>query len=217
MKLSKKRNYIRIISFLLFLCILLSVLSVVNGIKAHNYKLLATVSNEKALNELCENLDNITLTLQKGRYASKGKMLTDMETDLARSTACAKTSLSSLTEESEVTDEVYKFLSQVGEFSAALGRKIQNGQAITEEEKESAKALYSYSRNLSRELSEILESYNEEGVSFERSKSFINDAGNERVFFADSVNDAAQSFGDYPTLIYDGPFADSLYRDSLNY
>lgn len=212
MKLSQKRKYIRIISFLLFLSITLGAFSVINGIKAHNYKLLATVSNEKALNELCENLDNITLTLQKGRYAGKGQMLTDMEADLARSTACAKISLSSLTEESEVTDEVYKFLSQVGEFTGSLARKTQNGQALTDEEKESAKALYSYSGKLSRELSKILDSYNEQGVSFEKSKAFIKDAESDAVLFSDSVNDAAQSFGDYPTLIYDGPFADNLLQ-----
>ena len=69
MRHSQKRKYIRTISFLLFISISLGAFAVINGIKAHNYKLLATVSNEKALNELCENLDNITLTLQKGRYA----------------------------------------------------------------------------------------------------------------------------------------------------
>lgn len=212
MKLSQKRKYIRVISFLLFLSVFLAVFSAVNAVKAHNYKLLATVSNEKALNELCENLDNITLTLQKGRYATKGQMLSDMETDLARSTACAKISLSSLTEESEVTDEVYKFLSQVGEFTASLARKTRSGQPLTKDEKESAKALYSYSGKLSGELSKILESYNEQGVSFEKSKSFIKDAQTDTVLFSDSINDAAQSFGDYPTLIYDGPFADSLLQ-----
>lgn len=212
MKHSQKRKYIRTISFLLFISISLGAFAVINGIKAHNYKLLATVSNEKALNELCENLDNITLTLQKGRYAGKGQMLSDMETDLARSTACAKISLSSLTEESEVTDEVYKFLSQVGEFTASLAKKTQSGQALTEKEKESAASLYSYSGRLSRSLSKILESYNEHGVSFEKSKAFIKDAESDTVLFSDSVNDAAQSFGDYPTLIYDGPFADSLLQ-----
>lgn len=212
MKLYQKRKYIRIISFLLFISIFLGVLSAVNGTKAHNYKLLATVSNEKALNELCENLDNITLTLQKGRYCSKGQMLSDMETDLARSTACAKISLSSLTEESEVTDEVYKFLSQVGEFTASLSRKTQNGQALTEDEKNSAKSLYIYSSKLSNELSKILESYNENGISFEKSKNFIDRSEADAVLFSDSINDAAQSFGDYPTLIYDGPFADSLLQ-----
>ena len=212
MVLKQKRKYIRIISFLLFSSIFLSVFSVVNGIKAHNYKLLATVSNEKALNELCENLDNITLTLQKGRYAGKGQMLSEMETDLARSTACAKISLSSLTEESEVTDEVYKFLSQVGEFTGSLARKTQSGQTLTNEEKENAKALYTYSDKLSRKLAGILESYNENGISFEKSKKFINDAQNDTVLFSDSINDASQSFADYPTLIYDGPFADSLLQ-----
>lgn len=212
MKLSQKRKYIRIVSFLLFISVSLGIFSVINGIKANHYKLLATVSNEKALNELCENLDNITLTLQKGRYATRGQMLSDMETDLARSTACAKISLSSLTEESEVTDEVYKFLSQVGEFTGSLARKTQSGQALTEAEKESSRALYSYSGKLSRELSKILEGYNEHGISFEKSKAFIKDAESDAVLFSDSVNDAAQSFGDYPTLIYDGPFADSLLQ-----
>ena len=212
MKKSQKLKYIRVISFLLFLSISLGAFSVINGIRAHNYRLLATVSNEKALNELCENLDSITLTLQKGRYATKGQMLSDMETDLARSTACAKISLSSLTEESEVTDQVYKFLSQVGEFTASLSRKTQKGEMLTADEKEGAKALYTYSRNLSSELSKILESYNEQGVSFEKSRAFIKDAESDTVLFSDSVNDAAQSFGDYPTLIYDGPFADSLLQ-----
>ena len=53
-------------------------------------------------------------------------------------------------------------------------------------------------------------------VSLEKaSKLITSDADGESAYYVDSVNDAEQSLADYPTLIYDGPFADSvLERDA---
>lgn len=213
MTLYQKRKYIRIISFFVLLSLLLGVLSAVNGVKAHNYKLLATASNEKALNELCENLENITTALQKGMYCTKGVALKGIEGELSKSAACAKLSLSQLGDETVITDEVYKFLSQVSAFTSCLNEKVENSKELSEKEKEGARALYAYSENLSKAMTDILQSYNESGVVFEKKESTLKEQGtSESALFTDSLNDARDTVGDYPTLIYDGPFADSLLQ-----
>lgn len=213
MPLSQKRKYIRIISFFVCLSVLFAVYAAVNAVKAHNYKLLASISNEKALNELCENLDNITTLLEKGMYLTKGTVMGEVEKELSKSAACAKISLSQLADDTVLTDEVYKFLSQVGAYTSCLVKKTQNGQAISTEEKEAAKSLYDYSQGLSEAMDEILDGYNENTVSFEKSKSTLKENENSSgTYFSQSVNDAEESFLDYPTLIYDGPFSDSILQ-----
>lgn len=215
-KTYSRQKYIRIISFLVSLSVLLFITTAVSTYKAEKYKRSVSTASERALNELCENLDNITVILEKGMYANSNTMLSNVSSLLSRSSACAKVSLSQLTDEDMVTDVIYKFLSQVGDFTASLVRKAQSGQTLTSDEKEGVKALYQYSKSLCDALDGIRSGYYDNTVMFEKSMSNLSLDGIQDVsIFSDSVSDAEQSLADYPTLIYDGPFADSvLERES---
>lgn len=212
----KRRRYIRIISFFVSLSVLFGVWAAISTVKVQKYKLLASASTERALSELCENLDNITTVLEKGMYCTSNTMLSNVSSQLGRSAACAKVSLGQLTDETMVTDEVYKFLSQVGDFTNALVTKAEAGQALTAKEKESVKLLYEYSKSLSDSMDEIRNGYYDGSITFEKGLSNLSlDTSDEASLFSNSVSDAEQSLADYPTLIYDGPFADSvLERES---
>ena len=123
METVRRRKYIRIISFLTAVCLLFGVAAAVNAVKASRYKTAALAANQRAISELCENLDSITVSLQKGLYTSTKPMLASLGSQLSRSSACAKVSLGQLTAENMITDEIYKFLSQVGDFTSSI---IQN-------------------------------------------------------------------------------------------
>lgn len=215
-KYYSRRKYIRIISFLSFLSILLCVWGTVNTVRAQRWQRQNQIASERAISELCENLDNITVMLQKGIYCNSEASLSDVSKKLTKSASCAKVSLSGITGEEIITDEIYKFLSQVGDFTDSLVRKAESGEELTSEERTAVEKLYNYSVSLSDGLGKLRSGYFDNTVVFEKSVSNLSLSEQETALFSQEMNDTEQSLTDYPTLIYDGPFSDSvLNRDAV--
>ena len=209
MNFRQKRKFIRVISYLSVACIILAVSTVVYANKAHKYKFATEIAYERALNELCESLDNITVSLQKGTYCSSGKMLSDIGNDLSRQASCAKVSLGQLTDETMITEEAYKFLSQIGAFTSALA-KNEDKLSLTAKQKENLKALLLFSQSLSENLTKVRNgSFNGEIVREKKTDTLASSAESPKTF-SDSMTDVEQNLADYPTLVYDGPFADNV-------
>ena len=204
-----KKNFIRAISFLSVACAVLLVSTVVYANRASKYKFATEIAYERALNELCESLDNITVSLQKGTYSSTGRMLSDIGNDLNRQASCAKVSLGQLTDKNIKSDEIYKFLSQIGAFTTAIA-KDEDKLSLSSDQKENMKELLVFSQSLSENLGKIRDgSYRGEIVSEKVSDSLTPKEELPRTF-SDSITDAGKNMADYPTLIYDGPFADNV-------
>lgn len=208
-----KRSYIKVISFLSFVCVLLAAVAIVNGYRTEKYKIIAEYTSRSAVSELCENLDSITVNLQKSLYTNSETMLSHYGTELSRNASCAKVSLGSLTEENLFSEEIYKFLSQVGAYTLALDKKLQSQKELSAKEREGLQKLYDYAVSISENLGALRDGYYDNTISFEKLSSTLKSTSEELPeLFSDKLNDAEQSFADYPTLLYDGPFADSLLK-----
>ena len=209
--IKSRRSLIRIISFLSAVVIVLAIWGGVSSFKLSQAKIAVRISNERALTQLGTYLDDISLNLQKCMYCSGDSMLSDISTDLWRSSASAKESLSELTDGNTEISAVYKFLSQVGEYTISLNRRLAQGEKISAEETESLARLLEYARNLSKNINYLIAQEENGTLDFEEIKSTLqsNDT-EERLYLGDELNDANQSLGDYPTLIYDGPFSDHI-------
>lgn len=209
MKNTQKKHFIRAISFLSVACIVLTVSTVVYANKAQKYKFASQIVYERALSELCESLDNITVSLQKGTYCSTGKMLSDIGNDLSRQAATAKISLGQLTDKNMITEDVYKFLSQIGAFTSSLAEN-QDKLSLTAKQKDNLRSLLSFSQSLSENLGKIREgSFNGHILNEKRTDTLASSAESPKTF-SESMTDVEQNLADYPTLIYDGPFADNV-------
>lgn len=205
----QKRYFIRAISFLSVACVVLTVSTLVYANKAHKYKFVTEIAYERALNELCESLDNITVSLQKGTYCNTGRMLSEIGNDLSRQASCAKISLGQLTDETMITEEVYKFLSQIGAFTSSLA-KNEDKLSLTDKDKENLKSLLDFSRSLSENLGKVRSgSFTGDIISEKRTDTLTSSAESPKTF-SDSMTDVEQNLADYPTLVYDGPFADNI-------
>ena len=209
MKYTQKKYFIRAISFLSVACIVLTVSTVVYANKAQKYKFATEIAYERALSELCESLDNITVSLQKGTYCSTGKMLSDIGNDLSRQATVAKVSLSQLTDKDMITEDVYKFLSQIGAFTSSLA-KDKDKLSLTAEQKDSLHSLLTFSQSLSESLGEIRQGSFSGDIISEKRADTLSSSAEPAKTFSDSMTDVEQNLADYPTLIYDGPFADDV-------
>lgn len=207
---SSKRRFVRTVSFLSALVLVLTIWGSVNAFKLAQAKTAVRASNERALTQLGTYLDDINLNLQKCVYCASESMLSTVTSKLWRSSSSAKESLSEITDGNTEISGVYKFLSQVGEYTLALNERIARGEKITKEETENLNKLLEYSENLSNSVNYLIEQEENGLLDFEEVKSTLQSDGDERLYLGNELNDANQSLNDYPTLIYDGPFSDHI-------
>ena len=201
----KKSTYIKIISFLSVICIALTATSIIYGVRANRLKILLSAERERSLAELAEVIDAINVSLHKSLYCKTGKRLYQTGNELYRLSAVAKDNLSELTEENEYTETIFRFLSQVGDYTLYLSEKSR----LSEKEQKQLSALYDYSEKLSKEIGALADGYYDGEISFQKASGNLSDE-KEAIDFLTSFNDTEQTIGDYPTLLYDGPFSDAV-------
>lgn len=204
-----KRAYIRLVALFAFFTVSLGVYSVTVTVKANRLTIAEEARNQRTVNELCESIDSITVDLQKCLYAASSDMLREQGNKLNREATSAKESLGQLADETADTEEIYRFLSQVGNYVIALSRS----ENISEKDAESLRALCDYSAALNGELTALLSDYSDGTVAFSVKKDTLAPEGAVLPDdFYTRMKDTAQTVTDYPTLLYDGPFSDSVSK-----
>ena len=210
MKKSRRRT-VRIVSFLVATIVALVTLSAVSTAKYMKTQRLLNASRERALTELGTHLDAISLNLDKCLYASTSPMIANVSTEVWRASTAAKTNLSEITDGEAELSAIYKFLSQVGEYTMTINEKSAAGQEITKAETENLQKLSEYAEKLSGEVNYLISEEQNGGLDFEYVKSTLAEDGqNTKLYLGEELDDAKQTMTDYPTLIYDGPFSDNI-------
>ncbi|MBE6785469.1 MAG: hypothetical protein E7538_04420 [Ruminococcaceae bacterium] len=204
----KERQQGKIIGFLCIVCLILAGASMYFAFAGNSYRQRERTVNEKAVSSLCESLDSISVSLKKSIYSADKKALSKAGNELCRQAAAAKESLSLLSPDREIADELFKFLSQVGNYTLSLAEG--EGQ-VSEEGIKALQELYGYASELSEGMNEICVDYYNTDVSFSDALGNLeNKTDAPDGDFYKRVYDTAQSLSDYPTLVYDGPFADNI-------
>ncbi len=205
-----RRKTVRKISFLTAIIALLLVYGTVSTVKFVKAERLLNASRERALTELGTHLDTISLNLDKCLYAGTSPMIANVSTEVWRASTAAKTNLSEITDGEAELSSIYKFLSQVGEYTMTLNEKSASGVKASKEETENLKKLAEYAEKLSDEINYLISEEQNGSLEFEEVKSTLTDEGNEKIYLGKELDDATQTMADYPTLIYDGPFSDNI-------
>lgn len=220
LKIKTKRALVRLVSYVCAVIISLSVFGAVEKRKAEKYEDQVNLSYQQALSGLSAYLDSIKTDLYKGMYASTPAMAGKLSASLLSSSSGALECISRLPSSQGKLGNAYKFLTQVGAFTDSLNDKIAKGEKISDEEYETMENLYKYASTLSGKISYAQETSLGEGISFEQSVSTLSLPSADEagiVKYSDTVEDTEQSFSDFPTLIYDGPFSDNITNKSSSF
>lgn len=207
-----KRGKIRLYAFGVAAFSVLLVFALVGNIQAAALRRQVRISGERALCELDIYLDSMQTDLGKGMYASTSPMLGSLAENLHRAATGAKTSLSVLPLSGVHMDNTYKFLSQVGAFVTTLNRKLQAEEPITEEERAQMQQLLSLCETLADEISVMRTQLFDGFLDFSAADSTLAESAQQIEVLSADMEDAEQSLTEYPTLIYDGPFSDHIYK-----
>lgn len=203
-----KRGYIRLFSYSITVITILAGFAIMNMNNANNYQTALENNYQQSLNELSETMDSIETNLTKSIYSNSDKMLIEISSDLYSQCNEAKGALSRLPVAQMNLGSTYKFISQASDYATFIAQKVTNGKKISHKEHKNLTVLLSYARQLNQSISEMVSTCNNGGQitsSNVRAKSNVNVS-----VLSNDMNNTQSVFKDYPTLLYDGPFADAV-------
>ena len=146
--------------------------------------------------ELSSADDLLNKALVSSGRATQQKLLTDAGAHLAKAVASASV-VSTVKKNGALA-----FVNKAGDFSSFLALKIGRGEELSEEDYDDLTSVYVSLTALERILKENEDEINKNGFSF------IDTLGGENDFA--SKLQGVQTDIEYPSLIYDGAFSDSL-------
>ncbi len=208
-----RRRRVRGVSFVLAVVVALAGGVAVSAAAAARYRTRLAYTYERGLAELNEQLDAMQVSLTKGVYASTAAGANRLAMQLWQQAGAAKTCLTQLPAYGATLDNVYRFLSQVGEYALTLARQLQEGRPLTKEQLATLQALGKTARTLADGCGALSEDMNRQNGWEDRMQALDGpgDRAQTDSLFA-SLKHLDESMGDFPTLLYDGPFSDHLLQ-----
>ena len=201
-----KRGKIRVISFAVAIFAALGIMNIKTYSEKKAAKAALGYVYTRSVEELANSVDNIKTELNKGKYCKDTQMLSKLANDIQSYAQSAKANLSQLPIKDLNLENTYKFLSQVGEYSLSLSEKCADGEALSDSEYENIKSLYDYSIGLSDNMWALEQELQTGLVDF---SDFV-PSDSDTVGITSGFEDFEDSFSQYPTLIYDGPYSDHI-------
>jgi germination protein YpeB len=198
--------------------IVVAVIAVVAIWGVYQYKHAADLRQEldnqynRAFYDMVGYVENVETLLAKSLIASTpAKTASTLQTATEQATL-AQTNLGQLPVSQPVLASTSKFLTQVGDISNSLNNQNIRGNPLTDEQYKTIQKLYEYSITLGDNLNSLQNSLGEGRLKWGEL------AGKGTTLFnKTSAKDSQQqieklneTFQEYPTLIYDGPFSDHM-------
>ena len=203
------RTSIRFFSYALCIVAVLAAYAIIGHHQSATYKSRLEASYQQSLTQLSECLDSIETNLTKSTYASTTTMMQRLSEDLFAECSTAKNALSNLPIEQMNLSGAYKFLSQAGDYASYLCDKVKNKTEISDEEYENLQKLLDYAKKYAECVNDMVTRCASGGEITEN--EIENSNGDSKVSSLSlDFTQAEDTFSDYPTLLYDGPFADAV-------
>lgn len=162
----------------------------------------------RAFFELTDYVDDIDTLLAKSMLATSAGEMASLSQELSVQANAAKACIAQIPITDVSLDKTEKFLSQVGDYTYSLSQNVINRKSISEDEYKSLASLGKYATTLNNALSELSKDVYSGNMHF-GSNASLSRGG---VAYADGEGFSAieKKFGEYPTLIYDGPFSEHI-------
>lgn len=178
--------------------------------KSQEYKQTVENAYQRAFIELVDYAGNIDVILNKALVSNDHLKLADLSEQLWSETALAKSALGQLPIASTELDKTSAFITQVSDYVHTINKKFSNGEPITDKERKQIATLVKYSDALNRDLKELEDQFINGNLQLSAKQIKTAFADGNITNINDSMGAIEKSFEDYPTIIYDGPFAEHI-------
>lgn len=182
---------------MLLIAVLAFAVAQTRALNAANARIDAMV--QKAFYETCELTEGMAVNFRKLLVAGERGQMQALLNETALQTQGAMSDLALLPLGQETVSATLKFINQAGDFARALSVKLGNGGTLTEQDHETLQTLSETAAGFSVSLARLLDRYEKGEAVFDGAPEA---AGQENL--APITSPA----GEYPVLLYDGPFSD---------
>ena len=158
--------------------------------------------------ELTSDVNDIEVTLSKALISNDKEQQRKLFYKLYEQCNVAQNSLSRLPLKHESINQTTRFVNQMGGFSYYLFDKLNNGESVSEQDYKSLQELYT----LCVKVQQIV---NEYAYQIQNNYSILKDINMKDSKFKSTFTSMQETGRDYPTLIYDGPFSDSVINKEV--
>lgn len=206
-----RRGFVRIITFTVAIVLCVFALITSNCCTTKNSRRELSHIYEKSIQELATSVDNINNTITKTMYCGTSEKLALLSSDMWREAAMAKSALALLPIEETQLDNIYRYLSQVGNYAVSISNKSTQGQALTTEEYNTLSSLQKYSQQLTDAVWSLDSKVSSGVMSFSKTQNSMELYDHSQPPTLSSGFEKFESTTEsYPKLIYDGPFSDHI-------
>ena len=203
--MEKRRLY-----WILSVCVVaLGVFGIYECYSAKAYRQSLEDTYNRSFFELADYVDDIDTLLAKGMLVNSAGEMASISSELSVQASAAKACLAQLPTTKVQLDKTEKFLSQVGDYTHTLSQSLIDKKTITAKEYESLASLGQYASGLNQSLGELSDKIYKGDYRL----GDDDEISLEKVVYAetsDPWSDIEKEFGEYPSLIYDGPFSEHI-------
>ncbi len=187
----------------------LGVFGIYECFKAKAYQRSLEDTYNRAFYELTDYVDDIDTLLAKGMLATSAGEMATISQELSVQASAAKSCLAQLPVTEVQLDKTEKFLSQVGDYTYTLSQSLIDKKSISEQEYENLNSLGVYASSLNRSLGELSQKIQDGSHRFgENANIYLSSVAYAET--SDPFSAIEKEFGEYPSLIYDGPFSEHI-------
>ena len=205
----KKRTFIRVVSFLGAAIVVAAGMYVKETCKSRKYRQIIENNYAGAFDELSSSLNDISTNLIKISYVSSPKQMATYASEIYSQAQLAKGALYKLPTGENELSTVYKFLSQVGNYTLAVSKDVIGGKDVSDKQREELGSLSSAAKTITDAIEQSNIDYNNPEYWANEVDGKIKNAV-EGSNLGSAFGELESNLSDYPTLIYDGPYSDHI-------
>lgn len=210
-----RRGAVRGVSFLLAAFLVVGGLAIQKHMEADAYKNLLALGYRHAFAELSDDLNALSVDLQKGTYSTSPSMIGALCTQIYGRATAAQMALGELPYGNVELEQTAAFLAKTGDYAAYLSKAAGLNGGCSPEERQNLKALAGGAQNLAAKVASLesdlmagahrLEDVRQAEL---RLSAAVEGGGAETA--GSSFQTIESDFPSLPSLIYDGPFSEHI-------
>lgn len=193
--------------------------SVVGGVlyfnkaqEADYYKSQLEYVYQQNFYELVDNVNNIESNLSKLSIATTPKMQNDYLTKISTLASNAQDNISVLPIEHNSINDTITYLNKLGGYTSTLQKSLVNQKTITLDQQDQIENLLDTSKIVKTELNKLSVMISSDNYSIVDN---LTDPNKQNSRFNDEWSSFNNGNIEYPQLIYDGPFSDSVINKEI--
>ena len=168
------------------------------------YRVLAESTYRKSYYALVYNVDGLDTAADKLTVASGKATRQEYLADMTAYATAAAENMSAFTPENSGESKILKFINQTGDFAKYLDDKLNKGGSFSDSDVRTIGEIAGAVKEIKSTLAKLSDEVESDDFSF------VDSLKQKDSAFGEALSSFESKEIDYPSMIYDGPFSDSL-------